>query len=62
MEILLVNTSEVQVQPVIVNDATGERTEVFLQPKSRAKIPQGFDLDPQWACQNTCVKVHTLQN
>jgi hypothetical protein len=62
MEILLVNTSDVQVQPTIVNAETGQRTEVFIQPKSRAKLPAGFEMDTQWSAQNPSVKSHTLQN
>jgi len=60
-QFLVINKVEERRTVKIRNSDTGAVDEIFLQPKSRAKLPDGFSVDPEWLRNNSAtVVVHAL--
>ena len=60
-QFLVINKVEERRTVKIRNSDTGAVDEIFLQPRSRAKLPEGFSVDPEWLRNNSDkVAVHAL--
>lgn len=53
------NRSE-ELKIVPIRDLSGNTTEVFIQPKSRAKIEPGYTVVPEYLKLNTVVQAKTV--